>query len=632
MANLYSTPAEAQFINTYVPIQFEQLNRLSATAEKNIERGAELMDQLYSYQSLGSMSDAANKAWDERVFSPIKKFIDENVRDPRDLSNPAVLSGLMKLKREIAASGDVKALLESREAYKETVKAADPRWGDAYERMIKTHNPLESGIWSEKPLAYTDWRAMGETYTKFLEPKLKGKDGLNDIYGIDESDIRSVIRSNMSAISSDPSVSMRSNMDLSSLPPEVRSKYEIKDSDGNIIGLDSAKYAEDAIVASVQDKLVQERKFSQERAHYMNYNLQVAKLREQQRKEDASRLQGMVSEHWLRESQLGAMEKGISAVSSIIGSETAGKTPEESYKYTMSKYGPGLANYMKAKSDMAVLSSRRSFLLESMSNAAASGDTNSASAAKDALSKIDSEISAKKQEMSYHMPSAVQSIRTMAADAIIGKVGPDRRPVSPIPREVAIAINVSDAPSEMAENWAELNLGSKTYINTAKGRRIDGYSPTTSSGFRLVEPKTMMPASSVVGGLGQDTESKINKALSDGTLSGSIVLLPTTKTIVDDEGARILSYALVPVDDLKRIGVSDGTINHIGDKYGSEYAKPVVTSPSPYNVGEPTTELTKYVKVPVSSSFVSSDPNSTGNILLNRKYADSKYRQQFDLQ
>jgi hypothetical protein len=142
----------------------------------------------------------------------------------------------------------------------------------------------------------------------------------------------------------------------------------------------------------------------------------------------------------------------------------------------------------------------------------------------------------------------------------------------------------------------------------------------------------MMPASSVVGGLGQDTESKINKALSDGTLSGSIVLLPTTKTIVDDDGARILSYALVPVDDLKRIGVGIGTIKHIGSKYGSEYAKPVVTSPSAYNFGEPTTELTEYVRIPVSSDFVSSDPNNTGNILLNRKYADSKYRQQFDLQ
>ena len=39
MANLYDTPAQAKFINTYVPIQFEGLYRASDNAKKEYSRG-----------------------------------------------------------------------------------------------------------------------------------------------------------------------------------------------------------------------------------------------------------------------------------------------------------------------------------------------------------------------------------------------------------------------------------------------------------------------------------------------------------------------------------------------------------------------------------------------------------------
>lgn len=646
MANLYSTPAEAEFINTYVPIQFEQLNRLSEKSERNIEIGTALMDDLYAYQSLGSFSDAANQAWDEKFFSPVKQFIENNVRDPRDLSNPSVISGLMKLKRDISSSGDVKALMESKEAYKETLKNVDPRWRDTYREMIRAHNPLESGIWSEKPLAYTDWRMFGETYTKFLEPKLKDKDGLNDIYGIDEGDIRALIKENIETISSDPSVAMRVESDFRALPEKIRSKYYIYDDSGNVIDYDRPRYAEDAIVASVADKKNEKYVFSQERAHRQNYNLNVARLIAQGKKEEAAKLQGQVSEHWLNQARLDVMDKKISTLTNIISNEVSGKTADESYTYIKSKYGDSIANYMRSKSELVSLNSKRASALTEMSNAAASGDPNLIKAKKAELDKLDSQIIAKRTEISYHTASANNYANNMISSSISGDVKPDGTKVSPILKEDAILINIVDIPADMSENWTELNFGSKTSLNTTRNRVINGYSPTSSSGFRVADPAMLIPSSSASGlglyssnsfysstGISKSSEDKLNKALADGTLSGQIVMMPTTKAIIDDDGARILSYMLIPKEELlsSKVGLDAATVNYMSNKYGKELAKPIISNLSIMPTDATLAETTEYIKVPVTSDFVSSDPENTGNILLNRKYADTKYRQQFDI-
>ena len=82
MANLYDTPAQAEFINTYVPIKFESLYKASEAASKRADEGQELVDKLSAYGSLGSRSDVDNETWGTEVYGKAKELIDGHKRRP----------------------------------------------------------------------------------------------------------------------------------------------------------------------------------------------------------------------------------------------------------------------------------------------------------------------------------------------------------------------------------------------------------------------------------------------------------------------------------------------------------------------------------------------------------------------
>ena len=60
MANLYDSPAQAQFINTYVPIQFDRLYAIADKATEDKKETLNYIDDISSSRSLGSLS-AANE-------------------------------------------------------------------------------------------------------------------------------------------------------------------------------------------------------------------------------------------------------------------------------------------------------------------------------------------------------------------------------------------------------------------------------------------------------------------------------------------------------------------------------------------------------------------------------------------
>ena len=93
MVNLYDTPAQAQFINTYVPIQFEGLYKLADRAREDIKEGNALLDNLAKYRSLGSLSNVDNENWNKKV-SDVYSFIDKNVKDVYSLQDPTVRAQL----------------------------------------------------------------------------------------------------------------------------------------------------------------------------------------------------------------------------------------------------------------------------------------------------------------------------------------------------------------------------------------------------------------------------------------------------------------------------------------------------------------------------------------------------------
>ena len=100
MVNLYDTPAQAQFINTYVPIQFEGLYKLADRAREDIKEGNALLDNLAKYKSLGSLSNVDNENWNKKVGDAYS-FIDKNVKDVYSLQDPTVKAQLHQITRNL---------------------------------------------------------------------------------------------------------------------------------------------------------------------------------------------------------------------------------------------------------------------------------------------------------------------------------------------------------------------------------------------------------------------------------------------------------------------------------------------------------------------------------------------------
>ena len=260
MVNLYDSPAQAQFINTYVPIQFDSLYKMADQAKESYSEGMQILDRLSKYRSLNSQSDKTNQRWAEKV-SQVNDFVSSNVKDIYSLSDPNVLSGIHSMARNLESDPEIKAMLESKDAMNETLKKADPRWGSYYKNKINEYDPTVSGVWNENPLEYVDFTKIADDYTKELEQRKISttNNGFTDIYGVPEEDVLSVIKNNRSSIVSDPSMRARAESDLSNMHANGDAnimKYATKGEDGQLkIDQNSIdKYILDNVSAAALDR------------------------------------------------------------------------------------------------------------------------------------------------------------------------------------------------------------------------------------------------------------------------------------------------------------------------------------------------------------------------------------------
>ena len=172
MVNLYDTPAQAQFINTYVPIQFEGLYKLADRAREDIKEGNALLDNLAKYRSLGSLSNVDNENWNKKV-SDVYSFIDKNVKDVYSLQDPTVRAQLYQITRNLESDPEMKNMLESKEMFKKALEKEDPRWGGRLASEIAGYDS-RNGVYTGKALDWVEYTDIADAYTKDLEPALLG--------------------------------------------------------------------------------------------------------------------------------------------------------------------------------------------------------------------------------------------------------------------------------------------------------------------------------------------------------------------------------------------------------------------------------------------------------------------------
>ena len=588
MVNLYDNPAQAKFINTYVPIQFEHLYKLADKREADMEKAYAAMEKASSVEALGSLSDVDNKLYEQEYIAPIKSFIANNVKDISSLTNPKVRAQLSQLVHNATASSGAKNAFASKAMYGDYLKNLDPRWGQAGVEQIKTHNTFQNGIFTGKPLEYFDVDVMGQKVIKGMGSKLiksATPGDWNDYYGQKQEDIRAFVDERGQEFANDPSAMLYAKQALSS--GRASKEYYELDDQGNPVGLKPGaeiKFIQDNVYAAASKAATLEGKPNRRMEAMFDWSTQLALQKQRQAHERQMK----------KEDEAEAPQ--ISILSSIKGMatdnfgqtlvSTAGERVEQLLKSGAPKdqlIGQVGSEIVLAAEKSIEKKSLEGKIKEQESNLnylQASGDKSPETATKIAeLSKSVTQSKAKLDEVEKQYSFAIRAAAPIVMNNVRGLNNSVERAGTQSARTITIngkshpylstedveaaSTNYVD-PSVMNE-YAGISLGGKTKATVkSTGSQRDMISVSSANQLSVVNPvsnsKTKFTETAIIN---RATDA-INTALASGKFNGKVLAEASGKIRVTggDVDAQYLMY--IPKEELEAAiaatpGLSSGT-------------------------------------------------------------------------
>lgn len=654
--NLYDTPAQARFINTYVPIQFEHLYRASESAKANIETGQMLLDKSAELESLGSLNPEANRLWNEEIYSPIKSFIDTEISDLASLNDPRKIAKLRGLIRSAAGSPLAKSLVESKEGYKATMDKADPRWGDTYLSMIQQHDPVSEGPWHKSPLPYRSWRELSEEYTKHLIPEVIARQGFNKVMGYKESSILTAINSNMGTISSDPSIALLAEHEFSRLPEETKAAYMQIDPETGEQSVNMTKFMRDAIYESAADKLMyRKEEIDQSAIQLRQLAVQEERLRMAKQAQAAKEAASSATAMWLNGAReavsSNVLERALSMTASNrdMAVQQFGESPVKSFELL------NQSNLAKRSLNAEIkgLLEQRAMLVsderfKGMDRSARERDPEYR-AINDKIESIRRAESLENERNIVYMEAALSSMANHTNMALVAPSETARRleqlgpitPNSPASKvreayglyrqlneeksrvKLMYHAHQVEVPSHLSDLWGRNNIGDMVDLKMNVGGSSKGFMAKSTTNYRVADPNTLMidPEYFMQSTRGVALVEEINNRLSSNNLGHDIVVIPQGRASMVGSRPRLFSYALIPESALKAGAnpLSDSDIEDLYRRFGRVDGAPLLLNPSIYNQNYPATEGVRFLRIPITSDFISPDRSDVGNILVDRK-------------
>ena len=205
--NRYDTPAQAEFINTYVPIPFEQLYTLGRDAKAEVDKAiAEQSAALSKWSEFRSPSAVDTAAWNEATLGAVKPVIDKLASNP-DLIKTVEGRSMLRSAINNVDTSKLALLQQSRDALLQRQKVDqelmikglyNPEW---HSLDYNNYNTLSSGIFNDvSPLAYQSIQDLTDPYYKGIQDSFIGSDGLYDYTGVTREQIAEIADKNLSGI------------------------------------------------------------------------------------------------------------------------------------------------------------------------------------------------------------------------------------------------------------------------------------------------------------------------------------------------------------------------------------------------------------------------------------------------
>ena len=474
MINLYDSPAQAQFINTYVPIQFEGLYKVADKAQADMDKGTLALDTLNNMKNLGSLSDVDNQNWQDKYGSQISNFANDNIKSNYDLQNPEVLSGLASLTRQIQADPNAQKMIANKDAFNTASAKVAPEWGDTYSDYFKNYDSTKQGRYSGNPMVYEGWEKAGDPYTKEVEARRGPKPigGYWQSYTHPE-DVSSIVNQKQDEIANDPQINMLINKDQKAGKIDF-GQYMITDPTTGQQVLDpdwKQEYAKDMVYNSKIDATKgikydydQVGAASNALAENRMYHNQMLKLRE---KEVAN--QDVVG-NWAnsKQEEVGN-NKAYAALSTVLPKLDKVATDGGRFTIASSIFGPQAASFVTAYYNQKKIGDQIQSLQDQKATMQAKNQD--VSSLTQQINSLNAKGNSYNTTLNSSRPAFMQAVNSEAAKTI----NPGYNTSSIFPKNSYFQLNTTSAPAALSDQWFKSIYGNPTKLTGADGTNIDGY-------------------------------------------------------------------------------------------------------------------------------------------------------------
>lgn len=212
--NRYDNPAQAQFIDTYVPIPFEQLYTLGKQANERVDKAlADYRTAANSWAEFRSRSMKDMQTWDAETRGKVLPIIDQAAKNPEAIKSMewqmALQSAINNVDR--AKLSTLKQNAANFDEYAKQVQILmlhdkyNPLWHD---RDFTNWDTTTSGLFNEVPLAYSSIKDLTNEYVNNLKDSYLGREGGFIWTGVTGQQIKDILDANRSGILSTPQAQM----------------------------------------------------------------------------------------------------------------------------------------------------------------------------------------------------------------------------------------------------------------------------------------------------------------------------------------------------------------------------------------------------------------------------------------
>lgn len=580
MVNLYDSPAQAKFINTYVPIQFEQLYKMADKAEKDLDESNEFMEKLITDSNLNTPSriDAAN--WDKKVKTPIMQLAERAASDPDLMKSKAFQAEVKGLTRRIKSDQSVFNMVNNATAMKQYIAKSDPRWGGLENDNAFNYDSSKNGAFFMQNVDYQSGGEIFKENVDKIDPKVGfSKDGKWIQKEITMEDVSNAIDKGIPEALSNPALQMHWKRAKAN---GTAKQYMEVDKNGNITE-NISKFAKDLGMSAASDIVgIKDIDMNPEYQMQQEYNM---KMRYAQAQRD---IEAKTKSDAISSVVIGALKTGNETAANnkveLFGSkiDTALKSMTEGKKgiWTVNM-GRSNASDIKASGIMPELASMK--LLEAK------------------LSRLDpksKEYAAYKITYDKNKLAAMTKMSDFmdaASDKGSGSFGIDSREVG--------RMNMYTVSSPALDGLKKAHFGDKGYAVEFSDRQAEVFNTTGTKGFKVVDPASGNK-------LQNDFTDIIESKLKSGSLDGKIVFEPTnTQRRTGPGTADMIGFMYVP-NDILTADEKTKYKKHI-DESGVSEVNTIESEGSQPRV---------YYRIPVSTNsmrFDNSNPNA-----LNRATVD----------